>query len=741
MEGAAPGAPILVADWLGVSEEPRITFADACQIVGGLPGYGTKRKAPKTWSLKVGPCSLLDMPFDAIGIGDGTSAPKNMTHLIDIIPTLEAEYDWEDIQGKCRQQIIGSLPDPFRPKGPCQVPFVMQLVITDSIMANAAAGDTPKQCLIKHFFFDEKVSMEVAMPVIQGTAMRVNWGANSRGGPKALQYMLTKLGGRQVRYWAPEGSVDKEPYAPDDIDKAYDYIHLHAPRSNGKSNDIGRFIKKVLLDKDSPPSVAQFTSADVRESIKNLREGEICAETTDDYPLFLQDVEAWYMDAIIEVMLPTIEMKSVIMLGRAGVGKTPIMQIIASAWSRRQKKALKVDDWRKGEFRTASSFDFFRLEKGLVTRPDLFDDGDTQEQAMAKHKAFADQSLKVAQTKERWGAASWPRGQLRMAADNKYDPFYELTDKQVEEHRKAHPDQGDMPYEMFVKLIRPAFPAEATPADVDAMTKRSHFVVHCAPKGPFEHAAIWFREAGVQEASIVRRIVMQTPLLLKARASPILKKHSKGIPPREPDTMTTMAEEEQNIMSKIIDEGVGGGSIRDAQSAQVEESVPLAYEFSKIFCKKQFDWGGMSQILDGREEPMIPEDAMDVLTSHRAWCENDFERTVEMMRARLQESLKASETKYWASATNAEGEESTLSQHLSNLIDSDVLGNAQAMASGAAAGSAASSGQGDRSFDGARVGEGYQQKGRPKKRFRSKMSLGSMDDSEGGSPHGSQSES
>ena len=176
MAGAAPGAPILVADWVGVSEEPKVTFADACQIVGGLPGYGKKLPVPRTWSSKVGPCSLLDMPFDAVGIGDGRGGPKGLTHLIDVVPTLDAEYDWEDIQGLCRQQNVGNLPAPFCPKGPCQVPFAMQLVITDSLTAFAAEGDAPKQCLIKHFVFDEKVSMEVAMPVIQGTAMRVSWG-------------------------------------------------------------------------------------------------------------------------------------------------------------------------------------------------------------------------------------------------------------------------------------------------------------------------------------------------------------------------------------------------------------------------------------------------------------------------------------------------------------------------------------------------------------------------------------
>ena len=158
----------MVADWVGASEEPKITFAEACQISAGLPGYGKKLPVPKAWSSKVGPCSFLDMPFDAVGIGDGRGGPRSLTHLIDVVPTLDAEYDWEDIQGLCRQQNVGNLPAPFCPKGPCQVPFAMQLVITDSLAAFAAAGDAPKQRLIKHFVLDEKIFMDMAMPVIQG---------------------------------------------------------------------------------------------------------------------------------------------------------------------------------------------------------------------------------------------------------------------------------------------------------------------------------------------------------------------------------------------------------------------------------------------------------------------------------------------------------------------------------------------------------------------------------------------
>ena len=73
-------------------------------------------------------------------------------------------------------------------------------------------------------------------------------------------------------------------------------------------------------------------------------------------------------------------------------------------------------------FRVASNFDAFRLEKGEVARPDKLDDSNLQEYIAAKLEAYLYVKLLLAQSKERWGAAAWPRGQFRCAADNKFDP-------------------------------------------------------------------------------------------------------------------------------------------------------------------------------------------------------------------------------------------------------------------------------------------------------------------------------
>ena len=71
-------------------------------------------------------------------------------------------------------------------------------------------------------------------------------------------------------------------------------------------------------------------------------------------------------------------------------------------------------------FREASEFDFFRSEAGRKDGPDVFDDGSLPEQPLRKLKGFSDVGNTVL-TKERWGAAKFPQGQMRIYMVNDLD--------------------------------------------------------------------------------------------------------------------------------------------------------------------------------------------------------------------------------------------------------------------------------------------------------------------------------
>ena len=159
---------------------------------------------------------------------------------------LEAGWDWQEIKGLAAQNKIGTMKPPFCPKGPVAIDFKQQMIIAD---IKDEANDIYKTYLFKHIVFVEKVRPEVYKAIIHGTPMLVNWGGNTKGGPKAFQYMLDKLGGLQIRYFIFDNNgTDHNQVLDTEVDAAYDFLQTHGPRTNGRSeNGERRVWRKVGL--------------------------------------------------------------------------------------------------------------------------------------------------------------------------------------------------------------------------------------------------------------------------------------------------------------------------------------------------------------------------------------------------------------------------------------------------------------------------------------------------------------
>ena len=65
-----------------------------------------------------------------------------------------------------------------------------------------------------------------------------------------------------------------------------------------------------------------MNAGDVRDALKNLREAEMFADYVEDRPLFHNDHEEWFQ-AILDQIIPLTDDHSIVMLGNAGVGKSP----------------------------------------------------------------------------------------------------------------------------------------------------------------------------------------------------------------------------------------------------------------------------------------------------------------------------------------------------------------------------------------------------------------------------------
>lgn len=195
---------------------------------------------------------------------------------------------------------------------------------------------------------------------------------------------------------------------------------------------------------------------------------------------------------------------------------------------------------REPGIRVASSLDFFRGEAGAKYWPDIFDDGDLPDQPLSKMKAFFDQSLADAKSKERWSTAQWEQNQLRIGCENKYDPSAE---------DEVTPTAESIRFARFLDLIRPAFHANATAADILAILKRAHVVVNTKK-------CVYFRLAGIGEEAVpIFRYADGVKDYLADSCKPALALFRKG-KRAVPDGYVADCEWEFGIVQQLLAQGI-----------------------------------------------------------------------------------------------------------------------------------------------------------------------------------------
>ena len=370
---------------VGTSVAPRTTWERACEITKHLQGGSRKLPSPITQDMPIGETGVDDLNMTPL---EG-SRQVHTRHLVDIVDDLPEDINWGVICNCMKRGDMDGMSAPFSPKAALPTPFCMQLILTTV----KSGDDAFKMRLVKHFVFEDPVPVVSAGAIGHGQTMLPNFGTNPRGGPRALQFLLDRLGGCQVRYYSFEKAASGPMVGGETIDNAYDFILEKAPRSEDTTLHQSRWVKKQLNNAESPIVIAGLNESDIWSAIKKIREMEVQAAPIVGFPFFIQDLEDWYVNDILDKVAHLWKTNPLLMLGVSGVGKTPALQVIMSCVSRWHKKRLEQEDWMRSEMRVTSCFDFFRLEKGRIDRPDSLDDSDLNEQPMSKLKAFFDMSL------------------------------------------------------------------------------------------------------------------------------------------------------------------------------------------------------------------------------------------------------------------------------------------------------------------------------------------------------------
>ena len=148
------------------------------------------------------------------------------------------------------------------------------------------------------------------------------------------------------------------------------------------------------------------------------------------------------------------------------------------------KKAHK-DNKVPPSCRQASEFDFF----------DIFDDGTCCcEQQFKKIKAFTDVGNIESMSKERWGAAKWVKGQLRLYCVNGFDAAQEPKDD-MPIMQKQSGQHGYVSHKDFMKMLDNVwFAKEASPSNVMAVLKRTHLFIQTKKLSLCEAGRCFYRK-------------------------------------------------------------------------------------------------------------------------------------------------------------------------------------------------------------------------------------------------------
>ena len=462
-------------------EAENLTFDDLKQITEGLSMRQTSPMV--TPDLPRGSFDWLSFPREDLD----TSANPTV-HIFDVVTGYQSAIDFHELGRLYKEAIekkdLQLLPPPFGLKA--QVPSNVQLQM---VLLKDADGH---QAILKHLAFPDKVKPSFLKGVVFGTPQRAKWmSGNPKVGRKVLQYCLEGLGGRQFKCFELSSQVTNkkigkaipfEDKEDEEIDAGFDYILKHGPRSSSEMAQL-RWQTKAIRKENSP--ICGWPTGLVEKALRNLASDGALArkEFSWPIPLTLRYYAPWLLKCLEGLW--DFDQSSLVMLGEAGVGKSPLGRSVLMAQVRYNKAHFNLE----GEpcIRCTPEIDFLRGEAGSILMGDFLDDTSLSLLSVKMVKAFLDVGLYESMCWARWGATKWVQNEPRTVADNTYDDGVKLPPSFVPQ----------VSFETFYNMIRPAFTDQASKAHMDAIFKRTAFLVNSK-----EH--LYFRPAGINTDPVQR---------------------------------------------------------------------------------------------------------------------------------------------------------------------------------------------------------------------------------------------
>lgn len=177
-------------------------------------------------------------------------------HFIEVLTSHHLDTSFADLEVKYKNAIkvnkgLQLLPPPFGLRGKAPADCKIQIVIQED------SGGT--HTIFKHLIFPQKCKTSVVRSLVFGHLSKPNYMQSKPSvGRKILQYCLQQMGGRQFRCFdlsadacAPKKTKAFDDLEEDALDKGFDFLTRHAPRSATDLQQL-RWQTKELRKASSP---------------------------------------------------------------------------------------------------------------------------------------------------------------------------------------------------------------------------------------------------------------------------------------------------------------------------------------------------------------------------------------------------------------------------------------------------------------------------------------------------------
>jgi len=119
----------------------------------------------------------------------------------------------------------------------------------------------------------------------------------------ALNYMLDRIGGKQLRIWTLAPKYEKKQTLDQNArESGYRFIRDHGPRSNNR-NQFMEWTDEQVHAPGGP--LEGWPEGKVKEALHNYYRGRQNAKTIEYWPFTLKSFEPWFLDDVVVKMLPT----------------------------------------------------------------------------------------------------------------------------------------------------------------------------------------------------------------------------------------------------------------------------------------------------------------------------------------------------------------------------------------------------------------------------------------------------